>query len=360
VGLGARIGVDVGGTFTDVVLALTDGRIHVNKTTTTPRDPGEGVAAGVAAVLRESGLDPRAVNEVVHGTTVASNTILQKVGARTGLLTTRGFRDVLEIGRIRTPGMFDLAWVKPEPLVPRRWRLEANERVAADGSVVTPLDEASVRAAAAFFQAERLEAVAVCFINSYVNDAHERRAAAILREAASSLLCTASHEVLPEIDDEASLARLPRSLILRQPSARIVHRDAVRRVRSPFPKNEIAHVLARAIGERRHQHPRLSRAQPVRDPPGCGLLPIRKIERPPAGQLRKFDTSGFANIRACEVNDVRNIDVVSNHGQWIESVCKAVARLDDGAFDRRGQIKRGNAAGVETASRLRGAIPRKR
>ena len=124
----ARIGVDVGGTFTDIVLALRDGRIHVNKTTTTPVDPGEGVAAGVAAVLEEAQLDPREVAEVVHGTTVASNTILQKVGARTGLLTTHGFRDVLEIGRIRTPGMFNLTWSKPEPLVPRRWRLEALEQ----------------------------------------------------------------------------------------------------------------------------------------------------------------------------------------------------------------------------------------
>jgi N-methylhydantoinase A len=201
VSFGARIGVDVGGTFTDVVLALSDGRIHVNKTTTTPLDPGEGVAASVAAVLEESGLDPRRVAEVVHGTTVASNTILQKVGARTGLLTTRGFRDVLEIGRIRTPGMFNMAWSKPEPLVPRRWRLEAQERVAADGSVVTPLDEASVRQAAAYFLAEGVEAVAICFINSYVNDGHERRAAAILREVAPSLLVTASHEVLPEIKE---------------------------------------------------------------------------------------------------------------------------------------------------------------
>jgi N-methylhydantoinase A len=198
---GARIGVDVGGTFTDVVLALSDGRIHVNKTTTTPADPGEGVAAGVAAVLKEAGLDPRDVAEVVHGTTVASNTILQKAGARTGLLTTRGFRDVLEIGRIRTPGMFDMAWSKPEPLVPRRWRLEATERIAADGSIVTPLDEASVRQAAALFLAEEMEAVAICFINSYVNDAHERRAVAILREAAPSLLVTASCEVLPEIKE---------------------------------------------------------------------------------------------------------------------------------------------------------------
>lgn len=197
----ARIGVDIGGTFTDIVLALPDGRIHVNKTTTTPVDPGEGVAAGIAAVLAEARFDPRQVAEVVHGTTVASNTILQKVGARTGLLTTHGFRDVLEIGRIRTPGMFDLAWSKPEPLVPRRWRLEALERMAADGSVVRVLDEGSVRQAAAIFLAEQVEAVAVCFINSYVNDAHERRAAAILREEFSSLLVTASCEVLPEIKE---------------------------------------------------------------------------------------------------------------------------------------------------------------
>jgi N-methylhydantoinase A len=197
----ARIGVDVGGTFTDVVLALPDGRIHVNKTTTTPADPGEGVVASVAAVLADARLDPRAVAEVVHGTTVASNTILQKVGARTGLLTTRGFRDVLEIGRIRTPGMFDMAWSKPEPLVPRRWRLEAHERIGAEGNIVAPLDEASVREAAATFLGERVEAVAVCFINSYANDVHERRATAILREAAPSLLVTASCEVLPEIKE---------------------------------------------------------------------------------------------------------------------------------------------------------------
>ena len=198
---GSRIGVDVGGTFTDVVLALPDGHIYVNKTTTTPHDPGESVVAGIASVLREAHLDPRDVAEVVHGTTVASNTILQKVGARTGLLTTRGFRDVLEIGRIRTPGMFNLAWRKPEPLVPRRWRLEASERIGSDGEIVTPLDESSVRGPAEKFLSEGVEAIAICFINSYANDAHERRAAAILRECAPSLLTTASCEVLPEIKE---------------------------------------------------------------------------------------------------------------------------------------------------------------
>jgi N-methylhydantoinase A len=197
----SRIGVDVGGTFTDVVLALSDGRIYVNKTTTTPDDPGEGVVAGIASVLREAGVRPNDIAEVVHGTTVASNTILQKAGARTGLLTTRGFRDVLEIGRIRTPDMFNLAWRKPEPLVPRRWRLEVAERIGADGGVVVPLDESSVRRAADKFLKEGVEAVAVCFINSYVNDANERRTADILRECAPSLLVTASCEVLPEIKE---------------------------------------------------------------------------------------------------------------------------------------------------------------
>ncbi len=197
----ARIGVDVGGTFTDVVLTLPDGRVYVNKTTTTPDDPGEGVAAGVAAVLAEARLAPGNVAEIVHGTTVASNTILQKRGGRTGLLTTRGFRDVLEIARIRTPGMFDLTWRKPEPLVPRRWRVEAAERISAGGSIVVPLDEASVREAGVFLLAEGIEAVAICFINSYANDVHERRAAAILRECTPAMLVTASCEVLPEIKE---------------------------------------------------------------------------------------------------------------------------------------------------------------
>ena len=196
-----RLGVDVGGTFTDLVLSLPGGGLALSKVTTTPDDPGEAIAAGTEVLLREAGVAPGAVGEVVHGTTVASNTILQRVGARTGLLTTRGFRDVLEIGRIRTPGMFDLAWRKPEPLVPRRWRLEVAERLAADGSVVQPLDEDDVRRAAAFFLAEGVEAVALCFINSYANPAHELRAAALLREAAPGLAVTASCEVLPEIKE---------------------------------------------------------------------------------------------------------------------------------------------------------------
>ena len=120
-----------------------------SKVSTTPDDPSRAVVAGVAALLEELDLNPARVEEVLHGTTVGSNTLLQRSGARTGLITTRGFRDVLEIGRIRMPDMFDLTWDKPKPLVPRRHRLEVAERIAADGSVVEPLDEASVVAAGA-------------------------------------------------------------------------------------------------------------------------------------------------------------------------------------------------------------------
>src|SRR5690606_40983643 len=114
-----------------------------------------------------SDLAPSAVAEVLHGTTVGSNTILQRKGARTGLITTRGFRDVLEIGRIRMPDMFDLTWDKPKPLVPRRHRLEVTERIAADGSVIEPLSEGDVISAAEALLAEGVEAIANGVLNSY-------------------------------------------------------------------------------------------------------------------------------------------------------------------------------------------------
>jgi N-methylhydantoinase A len=125
---GVRLGVDIGGTFTDIVLTRPDGTVLVSKVSSTPDDPGRAVVTGVDALLRAAAIAPAEVVE----------------GGRTGLLTTRGFRDVLEIGRIRTPELFDLTWEKPMPLVERRWRMEVDERMGADGRVVRPLDLASV------------------------------------------------------------------------------------------------------------------------------------------------------------------------------------------------------------------------
>jgi N-methylhydantoinase A len=196
-----RIAVDIGGTFTDIALLTDAGLIHQSKISSTPADPSIAVVEGVAHLLAELSIDPATVAEVLHGTTVGSNTILQRKGARTGLITTRGFRDVLEIGRIRMPDMFDLTWDKPAPLVPRRHRLEVVERMAADGSVVEPLSEASVVAAGEALMAQDIEAVAIAFINSYRNPAHELEAAAILRARFPGLLVTTSCAVLPEMKE---------------------------------------------------------------------------------------------------------------------------------------------------------------
>ncbi|MER9234731.1 hydantoinase/oxoprolinase family protein [Mesorhizobium sp. M0622] len=196
--LTGRLSVDIGGTFTDLVLLRTDGLTFSAKVSSTPSAPEDAVISGMAEVLAASGMPPSALTEVLHGTTVGSNTLLQKLGARTGLITTRGFRDVLEIGRLRTPGMFDLTWDKPEPLVARRYRLEVAERTLADGTINIPVDPDGVLAAGAFFQAEGIESVAICFLNSYKNPENERIAARVFSQAFRQIAVTASVDVLPE------------------------------------------------------------------------------------------------------------------------------------------------------------------
>jgi len=196
--LTARLSVDIGGTFTDLVLLRSDGVTHAAKVSSTPAAPEDAVIGGMAEVLAAAGIAPESVTEVLHGTTVGSNTLLQKLGARCGLITTKGFRDVLEIGRLRTPCMFDLTWDKPEPLIARRYRMEVEERTLADGTVLTPLAVADVLKAGAFLAEEGIESVAICFINSYRNPANERAAADGFAAAFPQIAVTASVDVLPE------------------------------------------------------------------------------------------------------------------------------------------------------------------
>jgi N-methylhydantoinase A len=197
----ARLAVDIGGTFTDIVLATGDGRLLLEKIRSTTHQPEAAVIEGTARVLAAAGITGDAVAEVLHGTTVASNTILQREGARTGLITTRGFRDVLEIGRVRTPELYDIMWDKPAPLVRRRHRLEVAERVMADGSVLEPLDEPGVIEAADWLVAEGIEALAICFINSHRNPAHERRALELIAERHRTLALSASVDILPQVKE---------------------------------------------------------------------------------------------------------------------------------------------------------------
>jgi N-methylhydantoinase A len=191
-----RIGIDIGGTFTDIVAVGPSGELRVHKLPSTPVNYGEAIVEGIGEVFSPSSGDK--VKEVIHGTTVATNAILSGTGALTGLITTKGFRDVLEIGRLRMPRLYDLTWEKPKPLVPRYLRMEVDERIAADGTVEKALDEASVAAAIDRLKAEGVESVAVCLLNSYVNAEHERRIGELLRETGDWTV-SLSYEILPEI-----------------------------------------------------------------------------------------------------------------------------------------------------------------
>ncbi|AHF76591.1 5-oxoprolinase (ATP-hydrolyzing) [Sodalis praecaptivus] len=196
-----RLGVDIGGTFTDVVLIADDGTIFSKKVLSTPQDYSQGIENGVAALLQSLNIPGSAISEFVHATTVATNTIIERKGARVGLVTTRGFRDVLEIGRFRTPRLYDIDYKKPDPLVPRQLRCEVTERIDAHGEVVTPLDYACLDAAVATFRQAGVEAVAVTLVNSYVNPDHERAAAAYIAERLPAITVTASVDLLPQLGE---------------------------------------------------------------------------------------------------------------------------------------------------------------
>jgi N-methylhydantoinase A len=195
-----KIGVDIGGTFTDLVIARDDGLTQTRKVPSTPDDYSRGIAVALQALVAELATKPDRITGIVHATTVATNAILEYKGARTGLLTTAGFRDVLEMRRLRIPVLYDLQYDKPPPLVPRRLRLEARERLSADGKVRTALVDDDVVEAARVFCAAGVEAIAISFLHAYANPAHEIEAEAILRRemGPSVYLCRGS-DVLPEI-----------------------------------------------------------------------------------------------------------------------------------------------------------------
>ena len=194
-----RVGVDSGGTFTDVCLFDDEsGRVAVWKVNSTPDDPSRGIAQGVEEGLAWVGAAAGEVAYFGHGTTVATNALIQHRGARTGLITTDGFRDLLEIGRQKRPDLYDLMADKPVSLVPRDLRLEVAERARHDGSVEIPLDEAAFRAAVRVLRAAGVQSVAVCFLYGFINTAHEETAARILREEFPEAFSCVSHEVAPE------------------------------------------------------------------------------------------------------------------------------------------------------------------
>ncbi|MFO0467071.1 MAG: hydantoinase/oxoprolinase family protein [bacterium] len=194
----ARLAVDIGGTFTDLVLALPDRSLSA-KVLTTPDAPERAVLEGTTAILAQAGIGAADLALVIHGTTLATNALIERKGARTALVTTEGFRDSLEIAYEHRFEQYDLYMERPEPLVARPWRFEVPERVAADGQVLLPMDEAAVERIGAAAKAAGAEAIAICFLHAYQNDAHERRAREILSRHFAPEVIAISSEVCPEI-----------------------------------------------------------------------------------------------------------------------------------------------------------------
>ncbi|HJU48592.1 MAG TPA: hydantoinase/oxoprolinase family protein [Gaiellaceae bacterium] len=197
------VGVDIGGTFTDFMLYDTEsGAVHVHKVHSTPDDPGRAMVAGLVDLCSQAGIEPAAVDAVFHGTTVATNAVLEHRGAEAGMLTTKGFRDIVHIGRHQRPQhysiMQDIPW-QARPFVKRRHRHVASERIAPPtGEVLEALNEDEVRAAARALKAAGVESVAVCFLFSYLNPAHEQRAAEIVAEEIPGAFVTSSADIFPQ------------------------------------------------------------------------------------------------------------------------------------------------------------------
>ncbi len=200
--IGFRIGVDIGGTFTDVVmLDPRSGRLANEKVLTTPHDPAEGVLNGVRRILNTEKIAPGDVQSIIHGTTLVANALIERKGVRTALVTTRGFRDVLEIGRELRYSIYDLFIDMPEPLVPRVLRFEIDERMRNDGTVLQSPDPGAVRALAAQLRAAQVEAIAVVFLHSFRNDANERLVKEVLADELPGVTICTSFEVMPQIGE---------------------------------------------------------------------------------------------------------------------------------------------------------------
>jgi len=200
--VGLRLGVDVGGTFTDLLLLdEKNGRTYTAKVPSTPSDSSIGVLNGVEKICREAGINANSISEVMHGTTVATNTVLTKAGAVVGLVTSKGYKDVLQIARSFVPGGLGgwVIWNKTPPLAPLEYTIEANERVGAKGEVLRTLDEAAIRTELESLLGKGIEALTIALFNSYANDVHEQRIAQIAREIAPHIPVSTSASIMPEM-----------------------------------------------------------------------------------------------------------------------------------------------------------------
>lgn len=196
-----RVGVDIGGTFTDIIFIGDDGTTFIKKVLSTPDDYARAIIAAIQEVIADHGLSASDIEEVVHGSTIVTNACIELTGAKIGVITTKGFRDVLEIGRGRMPVMYDLTWSKPPPLAPRYLRLEVDERINAKGEIIRPLDIEGAKAAIDKLVSLGVQSIAVCLFNSPKNPVHEQKIGELLKERAPQIYVSLSTEVMPLIKE---------------------------------------------------------------------------------------------------------------------------------------------------------------
>ncbi len=263
-----RLGFDIGGTFTDFVLSdPATGALRLHKRLTTPEDPAIGALDGLRRIIADHGATFADVAEIVHGTTLVTNAIIERKGAKLGLITTAGFADVLEAGSEQRYDIYDLFLTYPEPLVPRRHRLEVAERIDRDGRVVTPLDRDAVRRAARSLRDAGVQAVAVCFLNAYREPRHEREAAAVVAAELPGVAVSCSAEVVAEIGEYARFVTTCANAYVQPLMATYLRR--------------LEHALHDAGfgGSLRLMHS----AAGLLSPEAAGAFPIRLLESGPAG-----------------------------------------------------------------------------
>ncbi|MGH7334902.1 MAG: hydantoinase/oxoprolinase family protein [Candidatus Rokuibacteriota bacterium] len=298
----ARLGIDVGGTFTDlVVVEEATGALRVGKVLTTPKDPAHGVETGMVALLGEAGVAVTDVEAVVHGTTLATNALIERKGARTALVTTAGFRDAVEIRHEGRYDMYDLFIDPPSPLVPRHLRREVSERLLADGSVLRPLDEEGARRVIGELIADGAEAIAICLLHSYVNPVHERRLAELVRQMAPNHPVSCSSEVVPEIREYERASTTTANVYVAPLMERYLEDLETRLAERGIPGQ--LYIMQSSGG--------------IALPPTARRLPIRLVESGPAGgalaaalaarhrgerRLLSFDMGG-TTAKACVIDD---------------------------------------------------------
>ncbi len=274
-----RIGVDIGGTFTDfVMLDVERGVLHNEKLLTTPDDPSRAVLEGIRRLLAAAGIDASQVAQVIHGTTLVANALIERKGVRTALVTTRGFRDVLEVGLEWRYDTYDLSLELPPPLAPRQHCFEVSERLDATGQVVELLDEHSVREIGEQMRREAIQAAGICLLHSFRNPAHEERVQAILREVCPDLITCISSDVVPEIGEyERMSTTVANAYVLP------IFERYLARIASGLREIGIAHPLYLVLSDGGTVHQRTA----IRHP-------IRLVQSGPAGGVQATTRYGLA------------------------------------------------------------------